>query len=156
MSKIDVSPNKTLLVVHCADTFASMDIGVEEITSWHKARGWVTIGYAHVIRRNGVVELGRDLDGDGDVADEIGAHALGFNTQSIGICLVGGRGRNSSAQCNFTTKQMRSLEGLVLYYERRFPGIKTVGHCDLAGVTKACPTFDVELWYKESVLEEKP
>lgn len=156
MSKIDVSPNKTLLVVHCADTYEHMDIGVEEITEWHKARGWRTIGYAHVIRRNGVVELGRDLDGDGDAADEIGAHAKGFNKESIGICLVGGKGDNGAPQCNFTKKQMRSLAGLVLYYERRFPGIITLGHCDLPGVEKACPTFNTALWYNEFMLEKTP
>lgn len=155
MSKIDVSPNKDLLIVHCADTPTSMDIGVEEITEWHKARGWITIGYAHVIRRNGVVELGRDLDGDGDVADEVGAHAAGFNTRSIGICLVGGKGDNGAAQCNFTRAQCKSLRALVLYYERRFPGIKTIGHCDVND-EKACPCFNVKLWYKEWVLREKP
>lgn len=155
MSKIDVSPKKDLLIVHCADTSVSMDIGVEEITKWHKARGWVTIGYAHVIRRNGVVELGRDLDGDGDAADEIGAHAAGFNKRSIGICLAGGKGDNGAAQCNFTTKQWKSLRALIMYYERRFPGIRTIGHCDV-NAEKACPCFNVKLWYKEWRLKEKP
>ena len=145
MSKIDVS-EKTLIIVHCADTYETMDIGVEEITQWHKARGWITIGYANVIRRDGTVENGRDLDGDGDVADEVGAHARGFNKQSIGICLAGGKGANGEAQCNFTNSQFRSLKALVEHYERRFPGIKTLGHCDLPGVTKACPTFSVKMW----------
>ena len=140
---------KTLLVIHCTDTPISMDIGVEEIGEWHVARGWSAIGYAHVIRRSGLIENGRDLDGDGDVSDEVGAHAAGFNTESIGICLVGGRGLNGQPQSNFTYEQLRALDRVVAMYERKFTGIRTVGHCDLLGVKKACPCFDVKGWLED-------
>jgi hypothetical protein len=30
--------------------------------------------------------------------------------------------------------------------ESKFPGIEVIGHCDLPGVTKACPVFDVRYW----------
>lgn len=55
------------IIVHCSATKPSMDIGVEAIRQWHMNKGWSDIGYHYVIRRNGVVELGRDLDKDGDV-----------------------------------------------------------------------------------------
>jgi len=78
------------VIVHCSATKPSMDIGVDVIRQWHMNKGWSDIGYHYVIRRNGAVELGRDLDKDGDVDEEIGAHAYGHNATSIGICLIGG------------------------------------------------------------------
>jgi N-acetylmuramoyl-L-alanine amidase len=124
-------------VIHCADTPASMDIGAAEITVWHKKRGWTTIGYHHVIRRDGTLEKGRDLDGDGDVLDEVGAHARGFNADSIGIVLVGGKPR-----FNFTMAQLRSLFFLMDEYEMKFPDIEWDGHYELDD-GKQCPMFDV-------------
>lgn len=128
---------KTKIIVHCADTPAGMDIGAAEINQWHIARGWSAIGYAFVIRRSGALELGRDLDNDGDVEEETGAHAYGFNRGSIGVCLVGGKGGP-----NFTAPQLKMLKWLL----SKFDGLEVLGHRDLPGVTKACPSFDVRHW----------
>jgi N-acetylmuramoyl-L-alanine amidase len=124
-----------------------MDIGAAEITAWHIARGWTSIGYNWVIRRNGVIEKGRDLDNDGDSFNEVGAHALGFNSRSLGICLVGGRSDNNEPEDNFTSEQMHALAYLLDAIEARVPGIEILGHRDLPGVTKACPCFDVRAWW---------
>lgn len=139
--------HKRLLVVHCADTYASMDIGSAEITKWHLARGWAGNGYAFIIRRCGTLELGRDLDGDGDVIEETGAHAVGFNRKSIGICLVGGRGRDEKPEANFTPQQLVTLRSLLYTLKAWNPELEVVGHCDLPGVSKTCPNFDVKKWY---------
>ena len=121
-----------LIVVHCADTTAAMDIGAEEIRKWHtEERGWSDIGYHYVIRRNGKIEDGRDLD-------QIGAHVKGFNKNSIGICLVGGK-----PDFNFTRGQMESLRKLLDVLEEEFPGIDICGHRDLDS-NKTCPNFDVK------------
>lgn len=139
---------KNLVVVHCSDTPAKSDIGSEEITRWHtdpppKGNGWKAIGYAFVIRRNGVIEKGRDLDGDGDALDEVGAHAAGSNARSVGICLAGGKPAG-----DFTADQLKSLRFILMELDSRFPGIEILGHRDLPGVTKSCPTFDVRHWWK--------
>jgi N-acetylmuramoyl-L-alanine amidase len=123
-----------LLVVHCADTPASMDIGAAVINQWHLARGWSGIGYHDVILRDGSIERGRDLE-------EIGAHAAGHNENSIGVCLVGGKGG-----FNFTSAQMRSLNFYIDQMDSRYPGIEVLGHCDLPNVDKECPCFDVRAW----------
>ena len=128
-------------VIHCADTPASMDIGSAEIDEWHRARGWSAIGYHFVIRRNGGIEKGRDLDNDGDVFDEVGAHVKGYNKNSIGICLVGGKGG-----FNFTKKQMHTLDFLMMEIEAKYPDIEFLGHCDMPGVDKTCPNFNVTAW----------
>jgi N-acetylmuramoyl-L-alanine amidase len=84
-----------LLVVHCAATKASMDIGAKEIRRWHKDRGWDDIGYHYVIRRNGDVEIGRP-------ENAVGAHVAGKNSTSVGICLVGGIDDAGKPKANFT------------------------------------------------------
>lgn len=134
------------LVIHASDTYPSMDIGVKEIRRWHLNRGWSDIGYHYVIRRNGLVETGRDIDGDGDVDEEIGAHALGHNKHTIGICMVGGKGQNNEPDCNFTRAQWRALDQLVTDLEIRYRGVKVFGHRDVSD--KACPTFDADAWAK--------
>ena len=138
------------LIIHASATPQDMDIGAETIDQWHRDRGWKAIGYHHVIRRDGTMEKGRDLDGDGDVTDEVGAHAAGFNHGSIGICLVGGSRRTNGAMIpdfNFTQSQMASLSFLVGEYRTRYPNIEVMGHRDLPGVNKACPCFDVSSWF---------
>jgi N-acetylmuramoyl-L-alanine amidase len=140
-----------MIVIHCSDTHPSQDIHASDIDRWHREeRGWDAIGYAYVIPRDGTLELGRDLDGDGDVCDEVGAHAAGFNTESVGICLVGGRDIDGNPEFNFTFRQMKMLNYLCIELESQFPTITaTVGHNDLPGVTKKCPCFNVYEWFHE-------
>jgi N-acetyl-anhydromuramyl-L-alanine amidase AmpD len=122
-----------------------MDIGAAEITDWHvNGNGWSAIGYHFVIRRDGTVEKGRDTDNDGDVFDEVGAHAKGFNKNSIGICLVGGMNG-----FNFTRAQMMALDTLIDTINHIHADIEWLGHCDLPGVDKQCPQFDVKAWRGE-------
>lgn len=136
-----------LIVIHCSATRETEDIGVAEITQWHKAQGWGTCGYHYVIRRSGVVEIGR-------IEDQVGAHAKGHNFNSIGICLVGGVDANdkSKAEFNYTKMQMRSLDRLVTDLTGRFPRAEVLGHRDLPNVAKACPCFDVRAWWYEAQL----
>jgi N-acetyl-anhydromuramyl-L-alanine amidase AmpD len=130
-----------VIVVHCAATKASMDIGVEEIRRWHKDRGWTDIGYHFVIRRNGTVEKGRN------VAD-VGAHVAGKNRNSIGICLVGGINDRGAPVNNFTIAQSAVLHHLIEDLLKSYPGCRIVGHRDL-DPKKDCPCFDVKAWWAE-------
>lgn len=124
------------IIIHCADTYAHMDVGAEEIRRWHvEERGWSDIGYHAVIRRDGSVEKGRPID-------RPGAHAKGHNARSIGICLVGGKSGSGEPEFNFSIDQMRSLNGLVSLYREQYPSIEQViGHNDVSA--KSCPCFDV-------------
>ena len=121
------------IIVHCSATKSSQNIGATEIDEWHIARGWSGIGYHYVIVRSGAIEIGRDID-------SIGAHAKGFNTGSIGICLIGGLDDDGNPINNFTDSQMHTLESVISLR----PGLEVLGHRDLPGVMKACPCFDVK------------
>jgi hypothetical protein len=80
-----------------------MDIGADTIRDWHvNGNGWRDIGYHLVIRRDGSIEKGRDIN-------DSGAHAAGYNSKSIGLCLVGGMAEDNSAENNFTAQQWTSL-----------------------------------------------
>lgn len=82
------------IILHCSATFdydkdnKAFDlIGAKDIDVWHSHRGFkspsgVHIGYHFVVRRSGVIEVGRPLH-------EAGAHAQGENSDSIGVCYVG-------------------------------------------------------------------
>lgn len=131
------------LVVHCAATRPSQDIGAADIDRWHRAQGWACIGYHFVIRRDGTVEEGRELD-------VIGAHVSGHNTNSVGICLAGGvtEADVTKAENNFTEAQLASLKKLLLDLRKKYPKAKIQGHRDFPGVKKACPSYDVKSWLK--------
>lgn len=130
------------IVIHCSATPPTMDIGVKEIRSWHvNERKWRDVGYHIVVRRNGEVELGRPLEMQG-------AHARGYNKTSIGVCWVGGVDKDMNPENNMTREQESELWCTVQNFMLTY-GIEkaqVVGHRDLPGVTKACPSFDVKEW----------
>lgn len=73
------------IVVHTAadgTPGVNRDTSAREIDRWHRERGWEGIGYHYVVRLNGAVERGRD-------EGQTGAHCLGLNSRSLGVCLSG-------------------------------------------------------------------
>ena len=126
-----------LIVIHCSLTKADQLIGAAEIRRWHvEERGWNDIGYHYVIKRSGRLEHGR-------AAFVEGAHALGYNDVSIGICLVGGMGADGECENNFTRAQRRRLNQLLIRLNSLMPAARIVGHRDL-DPTRGCPCFDVQ------------
>ena len=77
------------IVIHCAATKPSMDIGAAEIRKWHTdpPRNWDDIGYHYVVRRSGTIE--KPMLEVGRYLEIPGAHVANHNHESIGICLVG-------------------------------------------------------------------
>ena len=128
------------IIIHCAATRPSMDVGAKEIRQWHvKGNGWGDIGYHGVIRRDGTLESGRSMD-------KPGAHTSGNNKDSIGICLVGGVAEDGKTpESNFTPAQWKTLERTVRDLLQKFPKATVHGHNEFA--KKACPSFDVRKWW---------
>ena len=132
-----------------------------EVRRWHIERGWRDIGYHFVILNgrpggalylqalDGAIECGRDLDGDSIVkGDEVGAHALGYNSKSIGVVLVGVE--------KFTPLQLASLlsllRGLMAAFNLEPSSI--IGHYETATGQqqgKTCPNLNVERVRKELI-----
>ncbi len=124
----------TKIIIHCAATPEGKNFTAEDIDRWHKERDFSGIGYHYVVLLDGTIEEGRALD-------KTGAHCLGYNTGSIGICYIGGCDQNGNPKDTRTPKQKDALEGLVLDLQKRFPKATVHGHNEFS--TKACPSFIV-------------
>ena len=170
-----------LIVLHCSATPSGQWIGgtpgrvgyigaSRTIDQWHGKRGfkrqpaWVarhmpglkSIGYHYVVDLDGRLWQGRNLI-------EAGAHVVGHNAHSLGICLVGG----AELDAQYTPAQWATLAELVTrlathlgvpLQHAQAGGTGVCGHRDLspdadgdgrttrADWLKTCPGFDVSGW----------
>ena len=148
------------IIIHCSDSAWGC---VREIRNWHLRRGWKDIGYHFVILNgyptppspplskggmggyvpvlDGSIECGRYLDEDLLVEpNEVGAHTLGYNASSIGVCLIG--------EEDFTSSQFVALMSLLrnLMEIYHLTPDRIFGHCETESGKKegkTCPNFDV-------------
>jgi hypothetical protein len=158
-----------LIVIHCSATPDGVSLfegetgqpgfttPAEVIDRWHAKRGFRralqwrdqqnprlgSIGYHFVIYTSGAIATGRHLD-------EVGAHVVGNNRTSIGICMIGTE--------RFTAEQWGTLKQLVELLKLKYPAARVCGHRDLSpdqdndGLVepwewlKTCPGFDVAGW----------
>lgn len=128
------------IIIHCADTPEGRDDKAADIDRWHKQRGFDRIGYHYVIDLDGTIEAGRDTEC-------IGAHCKGHNTNSIGICYIGGADRDTlNPKDTRTDEQKASLLLLLKYLRQRYPDAKIYGHRDFSD--KPCPSFDAKKEYE--------
>lgn len=135
------------IIVHCSATRPDwmQDMAVRdkvaEIRRWHMLdRGWSDIGYHILIDRNGDVALGRPMDWTG-------AHVIGHNRGSVGVCLIGGHASAATDAFgeHFTSEQDASLRAVILNINQEAGRTLAVhGHNEFAA--KACPGFTVRDW----------
>lgn len=136
------------LIFHCSQS----EFGdVEVIRGWHKQKGWRDIGYNGVIT-NGYLKTSKEFDEEFDgrfqegraldfssyvETEEIGAQTLGYNSRSIGICLIGDK--------KFTVKQFQTALSVAKLFKAVNPGIKIKGHKEMSTARgKTCPNFDMD------------
>lgn len=138
-----------LIILHCSDN-PNPKTDIADIRAYHtapkpKGKGWRDVGYHWFIRSDGLLQRGREVDGDPFMeAEEIGAHCQGFNSRAIGICL---NGRKEFAPIQFET--LKSLLQVVCF--TRWPSATLHGHCEYSLDGKTCPNFDVEphrIWWE--------
>lgn len=132
----------TEIILHCSATPEGKDFRAADIDRWHKQKGWKCIGYNYVIDLDGKVEGGRSLEIDG-------AHTIGHNDKSIGICYIGGVDNNNNPKDTRTIQQKESMFALVKQLFSKFNlTIKDI-HCHNEFANKACPSFKIEQFRKE-------
>ena len=143
LSKLNLSVNKRTikeLIVHCSATPEGKDYSVDTIRQWHLQRGFSDIGYHYVIYRDGSIHIGRD-------ESIIGAHCTGHNTNSIGVCYIGGCASDGKTPKDTrTTEQKQSLVKLLKELKTKYPQASIHGHRDFS--SKACPSFDATKEYR--------
>lgn len=128
--------NITEIILHYSDSDIKAHDDISVIDDWHKQRGFkctlddgrvIHVGYHYFIKSDGTVQIGRPLD-------KIGAHCLGHNKISVGICLHG--------KDKFSTKQFKALATLIQQLLIQFPNSTIHGHNEFS--YKDCPVFDVD------------
>lgn len=130
----------TEIIVHCSATPEGQNFTVEDIDRWHKQKGWQGIGYHYVIELDGSVHKGRN-------EEVIGAHCLGHNTYSIGVCYIGGLDKWAKAPKDTRTDaQKQALIDLLKSLKEKYPNAIIYGHRDFS--KKDCPCFDAKNEYK--------
>ena len=95
------------------------DGDAEGIHRLHLNEGYSGIGYHFYIRKDGTVYRGRPID-------TMGAHCLGSNANSIGVCFEG-----NFENEKMNEKQIKAGNELVLYLKGLYPDAEIKGHKEL-------------------------
>jgi len=144
------------IILHCSDSiFGDRDL----IDGWHRSKGFKCVGYHYIILNgrtrysavydntiDGILQIGRDIRDNG-------AHCVGENSDSIGICLIG--------IDKFTDKQINRLTLLISGLRERFGNIPILGHYETksgAKQSKTCPNIFMPEFRKKhfNEIEMKP
>jgi len=135
MPKLNVP--KYLIIHH-----EGSNLGFEKINEWHRQRwNFVSslgffIGYHYYIEKSGKSYQGRR-------DNEEGAHTIGYNTQSLGICCQG------NFEIEFpTTEQINTLKKLLEDKSQKYLISKTniKGHSEISPTL--CPGKNLLSWVK--------
>lgn len=151
------------LVLHCTATPEGREVTSGEIRHWHTdpvkkgGHGWKQVGYTDMIHLDGKVErlVGNNEDAEVDPW-EVTNGAKGYNTVSRHVVYVGGVSKDGkTAKDTRTEAQLKAMTAYVRDFHERFPQIRIVGHGELPGVKKACPSFDVAAWLRSIGIYQK-
>jgi hypothetical protein len=145
------------IIIHSSATPNGEWIDVIDIDVWHRELGFkrsaefrqrqnpelTSIGYHFVIYTNGAVATGRDLD-------EAGSHAEGFNSKTMGVCLIG-TNQFTAAQWLSLRQNVLGLQEHVMLMQADKAPVRVLGHRDLPGAGTPCPGFSVSDWVKNDM-----
>lgn len=156
------------IIIHCSATKEGVPYTADQINAAHKARRFSAyqdslgrtryIGYHYIIHQDGTIEACRP-------ESKIGCHASGHNSNSIGICYIGGLdARDTNGRMIKDTRTAQQKESLIKLLKQlisRYPTIKRIiGHRDTSpdlngnGIIdpyeyiKGCPCFNAIPEYK--------
>lgn len=143
------------LVIHCTATPEGREVTAADIRRWHTSplsrggRGWRQVGYTDIIHLDGKVERLVDNNEDANVDPwEVTNGAKGYNFVSRHIVYSGGMTRDmTKAKDTRTQAQRDAMRDYVIDFHSRFPGVRIVGHNELAA--KECPSFNVQKWLRQ-------
>jgi N-acetylmuramoyl-L-alanine amidase len=128
----------TCIIIHHSLTKDSETVSWGAIRDYHLSKGWREIGY----------HFGIEMVGDsyeiflGRFASEDGAHTLGMNQKSIGVCCIGNFDLAPPPK-ELLEKLKKLVRWLMMVYD--IPRETVLGHTDFASY-KSCPgiMFDME------------
>jgi len=124
----------TMIIVHCSATRCNRSFPVTALIRCHADRFGFT-GYHYYITRDGQTYQTRH-------EQLVGAHAVGYNRHSLGVCYEGGLDEHGTAADTRTPEQKHALLKLLRRLKAEHPDARILGHRDLPDVHKDCPCFD--------------
>jgi N-acetylmuramoyl-L-alanine amidase len=130
------------VVVHWSETFTNANLSADQLLDLIGAE---EMPYHFIIRRDGSIERGIDLDAVGDHCS-----TNNHNEHSIGVCLIGGLNTATGANNLFevasarsiTRSQYNSLYQFFRSFFNQYPGGQALGHMDI-DPNHEDPGFDV-------------
>jgi len=126
------------IVIHSSESSPKENFDVNDIDTQHRKDGLFSCAFHKIIKRDGTVQDGRDMQVAGaHIAD---GNLKLSNKNSICICLVGVRTIDNQPDCNFTFKQYTALVKLIKELKQKYK-VDVVGHRDVAD--SVSPHFDV-------------
>ena len=118
-----------LIVVHCSATRSNQNFPVTALIRCHAERFGFT-GYHYYITRDGRTYQTRH-------EQLVGAHAVGYNQHSLGVCYEGGLDEHGNATDTRTPRQKRALLRLLRRLKKAHPDARILGHRDLPNVHRS-------------------
>jgi len=143
-------PVSTTVVHWTANYIDDNHIDAQAIKQMHIARGWSTIGYHYIIKRDGSIQRGRN-------PNQTGAHAKSsHNPYSIGISFVAGYNcpngtRNPEASVgpdSINAAQWAALDTYLKAFYTVYPGGEVWGHQDTDPWNKVDPMTNMTAYVK--------
>ena len=95
-----------------------------------------------MVELDGYYQKGRD-------EETIGAHVSGLNSNSIGVCYIGGVDKDMDPKDTRTDLQKDSLNILIQHLLTKYPDAELCGHNEFS--SKSCPSFNVKEEYKDLI-----
>ena len=129
-----------LIVIHCSATRSDRSFPVTALIRCHAERFGFT-GYHYYITRDGQTFQTRH-------EQLVGAHAVGYNQHSLGVCYEGGLDEHGRPADTRTPKQKQALLRLLRRLKVEHPDATILGHHNLPNVHKDCPCFDAKKEYQ--------
>ena len=142
------------IMIHCTATPPRREVSRAELDNWHKAErfepytdpnGKVTYaGYHLLVHLDGSYERLRPDEHRGQHCPQDN-----MNNRAVAVCYVGGVDNNNQPCDTRTEAQKRTLLTLVRTLKTRYPNAQVIGHRNIRGVAKACPSFDAKGEYRD-------
>lgn len=130
------------VIVHWSETYTNSNLSAAQLT---ELTGAGDNAYHFIIRRDGSVERGVNLNSKGNHCD-----TLGHNDYSLGVCFIGGLNVSTgserlyeiSSSRSITISQYNSFYHIMRTFFQQFPGGQALGHMDI-DPNQEDPGFDV-------------
>lgn len=139
---------KDTILIHCTATPEGREVTRRELDAWHKAARFepyvnpadgsrTYAGYHLLVHLDGSYERLRPDSARGQHCPQ-----ENMNNRAIAVCYVGGCDSGMKPKDTRTEAQKRALTTILRTLRARYPEAKIMGHRDVKGVRKACPSFD--------------